>query len=63
VQKQTLAQGQAVDPFLAVVLAVVDPLNGKNILECFDCVGERYAVLLQIGVRFVVVPFETDFMI
>jgi hypothetical protein len=57
-QDDALGHAQQVDPLLAIVLAVIEPLDGKAIAERFDRIlkGDTVVALVRGGIR--IVPFE-----
>src|SRR5262245_41741022 len=57
-QDHRLAYAQQVDPFLTVMLAIIEPFDGEAIPERFDRVMKRNAVVASIGGSLDIVPFE-----
>jgi hypothetical protein len=49
VQDHALAHAQQVDALVAVVLAVIEPLDSKAIAKCLDCMMEGDAIVAPIG--------------
>jgi len=49
VEDHALAHAQQVDPFLTVILAIVDPLDREAITKRFDRVLERDAMVAPVG--------------
>ena len=48
-QDHALAHAQQVDPLLAVILAVIDPLDREAIVERFDRIVEGDAMVAPVG--------------
>ena len=57
-QNYTVAHADQINAFLSVVLAVVNPFNGKVIAERFDRMLEGDAVVTPVRGSFVVIPFK-----
>jgi len=57
-QDHTLAHAYQVDPFLAVILAVIDPFDRKRVAERFDRIMEGDAMVAPVGGCLGVIPLE-----
>src|SRR5260370_39594420 len=58
VKDETPAHCQKVDPLLAVVPPIINPLDGKRITECHDSLMECVAMPVEICGCLFIVPFK-----
>ena len=54
-------QSDALSPFLAVVVSIVDPLDPSAVFEDLSCVRQIDAMLDEVRVAFQLVPLEREF--
>ena len=60
-QKHSFTHADHIHPFLAVVFAIIDPLNSERISERLDRLSESDAMIAKICRRLVGVPFKSIF--
>ena len=57
-QEHPLAHAQQVDPFLAVILVIIEPFDSKTIAKRVDRFIEGNAMVAPVGASLGIVPFE-----